>query len=122
MGFLTQTTQHAHPHSVHDESDAVRPIEYRGHSSNPEPLDVVQVDPVAGAVVELGCLGRLVEGDGLGLFRGPAILPPLSATIQALENQVFSNSGPVPENSIIGLECTTPQVATAYSGSSIRFN
>jgi hypothetical protein len=90
--------------------------------SNPDPLDLVKVDLVAGAVVEHGRLGRLVEGDGLGLFRGPAILPPLSATIQALETQVFSSSGPTPEISITGLECTLLHIATAYSGSSMRFN
>ncbi len=55
-------------------------------------FDFVEVDLVAGAVVELGGLGRFVVGDGLGVLTGPAILPPLSATTQALETQVLSSS------------------------------
>jgi hypothetical protein len=36
--------------------------------SNPDPLDFVKVDLVAGAVIELGRLWRFVKRDGLGLF------------------------------------------------------
>ena len=68
----TQTTQQSHPHSVHDESAAAVPIRYRGYSSNPDLLDLVEVDLVRGAVVELGRLGRFVVGDLLGVLQGAA--------------------------------------------------
>ena len=65
---------------------------YHPDLSNRNLLDLVEVDLVAGTVVELGGLGAFVIGDGLGVFTGPAILPPLSATTQALETQVLSSS------------------------------
>jgi hypothetical protein len=40
--------------------------------SNPDLLDLVEVDLVAGAVIELGRLGRLAVGDGLGVLDGAA--------------------------------------------------
>ncbi len=81
----------------------------RASPLNPDPLDFVEVDGVAGAVVKLGRLGRLVEGDGLGLLRGPVILHPLSAAIQPLETRVISSSGPLPQISTTGLDLATRQ-------------
>ena len=39
---------------------------------NPDPLDFIEVDLVAGAVIELGCLGAFVVGDPLGVLDGAA--------------------------------------------------
>ena len=50
--------------------DGVRVNRRKRAWSNPDLLDLVEVDLVAGAVVELGGLGRFVVGDGLGVFAG----------------------------------------------------
>lgn len=39
---------------------------------NPYPLDLIEIDFVTGAVIELGGFGRFVEGNGLGFFDRPA--------------------------------------------------
>ena len=41
-----QTTKQSHPHSVQVESDTALPIGYRGDTSNPDPLDLIEVDLV----------------------------------------------------------------------------
>src|SRR4051794_10945073 len=41
--------------------------------SNHDPFDLIQRDLVTGPVVKLGCPRRLVSGNGLGIFDGPAV-------------------------------------------------
>jgi hypothetical protein len=59
------------------------------------PPHLVECDLVARPVIQLRRLRRLVAGHLLGFLRGPAILPPLPATIQALKTWVFISPGPV---------------------------
>ena len=49
--------------------------------SNPDLLDLVEVDLVAGAVVELGGLGRLVVGDLLGVLQSTVRQHPTQGAI-----------------------------------------
>jgi hypothetical protein len=46
------------------------PIGYRGHISNLNLLDLVEVDSVAGAVAEFRHLRRFVSGDGQDMLDG----------------------------------------------------
>jgi hypothetical protein len=44
--------------------------ERQGHPSKPDPLDLVEVDLVASAVVELARIGRIAAGDGPDMLHG----------------------------------------------------
>jgi hypothetical protein len=84
-----------------------------GFFSNPDPLDFVEVDLVAGEIVELGGFRRFVDGDGLGLEQTatftqqsklakmcPLYLRPLMAATGTLAGGSSRTASPTTEDAL----------------------
>ena len=61
----------------------------QGHPSNPNPLDLVEVELVTGAVVDAGRLRRFVVGDGLDMLDGPAAFAVGGDGLRAPTGRIF---------------------------------